>query len=92
MQAAYIFLLDIPVVFNKNWDRSAGLSPRLLNRRYIFQTIITFIIFLAFTYSLDTVILASPRPIIDSLSATIGLTGAVLTVRRFRAGYYFWFA
>ena len=92
MQTAYIFLLDIPVVLNKNWNSSEGLSPRLLTGKYIGQTVVTFIIFWAITYGLDTVILTSPRPVIDSLSATIGLTGAILTVRRFRSSYYFWFA
>lgn len=92
MQAAYIVLLDIPVVFNKHWNSSEGLIPRLMSGKYIVQTIITFLIFWALTYGLDTIILTSPRPIIDSLSATLGLTGAVLTVRRFRSTYYFWLA
>jgi nicotinamide mononucleotide transporter len=92
MQAAYIFLLDIPVIFNKNWNSDQELEPRRLNRKFIAQTAAVFLVFWALTYGLDTVILTSPRPLIDSISATFGLTGAVLTVRRFRASYYFWLA
>lgn len=92
MQGAYIILLDIPVVLNKNWNSGKEIEPRLLEGKYIIQTALVFLVFWALTYGLDTIILTSPRPIIDSLSATIGLTGAILTVRRFRASYYFWFA
>lgn len=90
LQVSYIVLLDIPVVLSKQWNTGKALEPRLLKGKYIVQTILLFLLFWALTYGLDTVILTSPRPIIDSLSATIGLVGAVLTVRRFRASYYFW--
>lgn len=92
MQAAYIFLLDIPVVLNKTWNNGESLKPRRLTGKYIWQTMLTFVVFWGLTYGLDTIILTSPRPIIDSLSATLGLTGAILTVRRFRSTYYFWLA
>lgn len=92
MQGFYIFLLDLPVLLNKTWNNGKDLEPRKMNTTFAFQTLLTFIGFFIVTYGLDTVILTSPRPIIDALSATIGLTGAILTVRRFRASYYFWFA
>ena len=92
MQGAYIILLDIPVVLNKEWNNGQSLKPRLMKGKYIWQTVAVFIVFWILTYGLDTVILTSPRPIIDSFSATLGLTGAVLTVRRFRSTYYFWLA
>lgn len=92
MQGFYIFLLDLPVLLNKTWNNGKDLEPRKMNTTFAFQTLLTFIGFFIVTYGLDTIILTSPRPIIDALSATIGLTGAILTVRRFRASYYFWFA
>jgi len=90
MQLFYIILLDIPLVFLSSWKKE-DLAPRLLKGKYIGQTVFIFAIFWLSTYGMD-VILKSPRPIIDSLAATIGLVGAVLTVRKFRATYYFWFA
>lgn len=92
MQAFYIALLDIPILLNHEWNNGKDLEPRKLNVKFAWQTLFTFIGFFIVTYGLDTVILTSPRPIIDALAATIGLTGAILTVRRFRASYYFWFA
>lgn len=92
MQGFYLVVLDIPIVFNKQWNDASGLEPRKMDMKSTYQTIATFIGFFIVTYGLDTVVLTSPRPFIDALAATIGLTGAVLTVRRFRASYYFWFA
>lgn len=92
MQAFYIALLDIPILLNHEWNNGKEMEPRKVNLRFAGQTALMFVGFFIVTYMLDTVILTSPRPIIDALSATIGLTGAVLTVRRFRASYYFWFA
>ena len=92
MQTSYIFLLDLPVLLNKTWNNGKDLEPRKMNVKFAWQTLLTFTGFFIVTHGLDTVILTSPRPIIDALAATIGLTGAVLTVRRFRASYYFWFA
>ncbi|GKQ42627.1 nicotinamide mononucleotide transporter [Companilactobacillus sp. RD055328] len=89
MQGAYIILLDIPILLQKQWSNH---DPRKMNGKDIIQTAIIFAIFLAATYILDTVILDSPQAILDAVSATIGLTGAVLTVRRFRSSYYFWTA
>lgn len=88
MQGFYIVFLDVPIL--KNWAVKK-VEPRKLNVKYSIQTALTFVGFLIVTYSLDiSPWLNSPRPFIDALSATIGLTGAVLTVRRFRASYYFW--
>ena len=92
MQGFYIFLLDLPVLFNKTWNNGKDLEPRKMNSKFALQTALTFVGFFIVTYGLDTVILTSPRPFIDAFAATIGLTGAILTVRRFRASYYFWFA
>lgn len=89
MQAAYIVLLDIPILIQKQWSSH---DPRKMKMKDIYQTILIFLVFLAATYTLDTVILDSPQAILDAVSATIGLTGAVLTVRRFRSSYYFWTA
>ena len=91
MQGFYIFLLDLPVLFNKTWNSGKDLEPRKMNSKFALQTALTFVGFFIVTYGLDTVILTSPRPFIDAFAATIGLTGAILTVRRFRASYYFWF-
>lgn len=89
MQGAYIVLLDIPILIQKQWSSH---DPRKMTQKDILQTVLIFLVFLAATYILDTVILHSPQAILDAISATIGLTGAILTVRRFRSSYYFWTA
>lgn len=89
MQGAYIVLLDIPILIQKQWSSH---DPRKMTSKDVLQTALIFLVFLAATYILDTVILDSPQAILDAVSATIGLTGAVLTVRRFRSSYYFWTA
>lgn len=87
MQLAYILLLDIPIILGK-WK---VFSPRKLQTKHKFQTLLFFVVTFALLYGLDTIVLSSPRPFIDALSATIGFTGAFLCVRQFSAQYYFWF-
>lgn len=87
MQLAYILLLDIPIILGK-WGK---FNPRKLTSKYIVQTIVFFVVAFILLYGLDTIVLSSPRPFIDALSATIGFTGAFLCVRQFSAQYYFWF-
>lgn len=92
MQGAYVLLLDIPILFNSEWNKGTDIEPLKMKGIDYLKTFGYFVVFLAATYGLDKVILMSPRPEIDALSATIGLVGAVLTVKRFRASYYFWTA
>lgn len=92
MQGAYVILLDIPILFNSEWNKGVEIEPLKMRGMDYLKTAGYFLVFLAATYGLDKLILLSPRPEIDALSATIGLVGAVLTVKRFRASYYFWTA
>lgn len=88
MQGAYIILLDIPIIFSKRWNN--GLEPRKMNIKNMFGTVALMVLFFIGLYLLDTVILHSPQALLDASSAMIGLVGAVLCVRGFRAQYYFW--
>jgi len=88
MQGAYIVLLDIPIMFSTNWSKDFK-SKRLVGK-YIWQTVGTFILFLILTLVLDLYILHSPQAYLDAISATVGLTGAVLTFRQFRSSFYLW--
>lgn len=90
MQSAYVLLLDIPIMFSFNWNEKE-FEPKKMNGKYAIQTVAIFGFFLVATLLLDYV-LKSPQLILDATSATIGLTGAVLTFRKFRASYYFWLA
>lgn len=90
MQSAYVLLLDIPIMFSFNWNEKE-FEPKKMNSKYAIQTVAIFGFFLVATLLLDYV-LKSPQLILDATSATIGLTGAVLTFRKFRASYYFWLA
>ncbi|QDB71576.1 PnuC-like ribosyl nicotinamide transporter [Enterococcus phage EFGrKN] len=88
MQSAYIILLDIPIIFSKRWNE--GLKPRKMNRAHMLKTLVLIVVFWVALYLLDTVILHSPQAFLDATSAMIGLVGAVLCVKGFRAQYYFW--
>lgn len=88
MQSAYIILLDIPIIFSKRWND--GLKPRKMNRAHMLKTLGLVVVFWIILYILDTVILSSPQAFLDATSAMIGLVGAVLCVKGFRAQYYFW--
>lgn len=88
MQSAYIVLLDIPIIFSKQWNE--GLKPRKMESTHMFKTLALMIVFWILLYLLDTIILNSPQAFLDATSAMIGLVGAVLCVKGFRAQYYFW--
>ena len=88
MQSAYIILLDIPIIFSKRWNE--GLKPRKMNRAHMLKTLGLIAVFWVALYLLDTVVLHSPQAFLDATSAMIGLVGAVLCVKGFRAQYYFW--
>ena len=88
MQTAYIILLDIPIVFSKQWNE--GLKPHKMNGTHMIKTSGLIVVFWTLLYLLDTVVLHSPQALLDATSAMIGLVGAVLCVKGFRAQYYFW--
>lgn len=90
MQGAYIVLLDIPIIFSKRWND--GLKPRKMSDRHIFNTFIITMLFFTALYFLDTIVLNSPQAFLDATSATIGLVGAVLCVKGFKAQYFWWTA
>ena len=89
MQLAYIILLDLPIVFSNSWNEQE-LEVRKLKVKGIIGFIGIFIVFFIACYLLDTKILHSPQAFLDAFSASIGLTGAVLCVQRYRAQYYLW--
>lgn len=89
MQLAYIILLDLPIVFSNSWNEQE-LEVRKLKVKGIIGFVGIFIVFFIACYLLDTKILHSPQAFLDAFSASIGLTGAVLCVQRYRAQYYLW--
>lgn len=89
MQTVYIICLDIPVLMSPRWQKN-GFKPRLLKGKYFWQTVAIFLGMWAATLILDTQLQHSPQWFLDSFAAAVGLTGAILAVRGFRAQYYFW--
>lgn len=86
MQVAYIAMLDLPIIFGM-WRT---FEPKTMKRRDYATTALLFVGFFAALFAMDTLLLHSPQAFLDAFSATIGLVGAVLCVRQFRAQYYFW--
>jgi nicotinamide mononucleotide transporter len=97
LQSIYIILLDLPVLLMPSWAKDVDKKVRFLTEegrglRNWLLTALFFAVVLAFTYYSDTHWFISPRPWVDSIAATIGITGAMLTTLRFYDTYFFWFA
>ena len=95
LQAIYILLLDLPVLLMPRWAKDVDKKVRFLHERGRGLTnwvlvIVFFVVLTGILYYSDTHIFISPRPWIDSIAASIGITGAVLTTLRFSESYYCW--
>lgn len=95
LQAIYILLLDLPVLLMPSWAKDVDNKVRFLHERGRGLTnwllvIVFFVVLTGILYYSDTHIFISPRPWIDSIAASIGITGAVLTTLRFSESYYCW--
>lgn len=95
LQTIYIITLDLPVLLMPSWAKDVDKKVRFLHekgkglRNWGF-TILFFVVVLAVLYYSDTHWFISPRPWIDSIAATIGITGSLLTTLRFSESYYCW--
>lgn len=101
LQAVYIVLLDIPVLISPNWAIDVEKKVRRIaevdqrgekrNAAYWYRLFaFAFIAAWILLYFFEIYITKTPRPIIDSFTAAIGITGALLTTLRFSESYYFW--
>ncbi|WP_045477095.1 nicotinamide riboside transporter PnuC [Weissella oryzae] len=103
LQGVYIILLDIPVLVMPGWAKNVNARVRKIsevNERqerfsarfwYITFTLVFILAWVAL-YFFEIKITHSPRPMIDSGTAAIGIVGALLTTLRFSDSYYFWIA
>lgn len=93
LQLSYIVLLDIPVLVMPSWAKNVGKRVRKLKdvggKAYL-GTLVFFVVVFGLLYTMDTHLFISPRPIIDALAGTIGVTGSLLATLRFSDQYYFW--
>ena len=95
LQTIYIITLDLPVLLMPSWAKDVDKKVRFLHekgkglRNWGF-TILFFVVVLAVLYYSDTHWFISPRPWIDSIAATIGITGSLLTTLRFSESYFMW--
>lgn len=95
LQSVYIITLDLPVLLMPSWAKDVKSKVRYLHEngrglRNWGLTVLFFVVVLAATYYSDTHWFISPRPWVDSIAATIGITGALLTTLRFSESYYCW--
>jgi nicotinamide mononucleotide transporter len=93
LQTVYIITLDLPVLLMPSWAKDVDKKVRFLHEkgkglRNWVLTILFFVVVLAVLYYSDTHWFISPRPWIDSIAATIGITGSLLTTLRFSESYY----
>lgn len=95
LQSIYIITLDLPVLLMPSWAKNVKAKVRFLHekghgRRNWLLTALFFCVVLAVLYYSDTHWFISPRPWVDSIAATIGITGSFLTTLRFSESYYCW--
>lgn len=95
LQTVYILTLDLPVLLMPSWAKDVDKKVRFLHEngkglRNWILTILFFIVVLAVLYYSDTHWFISPRPWVDSIAATIGITGSLLTTLRFSESYCCW--
>ncbi|KMQ38697.1 nicotinamide mononucleotide transporter [Oenococcus oeni] len=101
LQGVYIVLLDIPVLISPNWAIDVEKKVRKIsevgarNEKHdssYWYKMFSVVFFAAWIvlYFFEIYITKTPRPIIDSFTAAIGITGALLTTLRFSESYYFW--
>lgn len=95
LQTVYIIVLDIPVLLMPDWAKNVdqkvrGLATKGRGFRNWLLTVAFFLISTGLLYIWESQMTDSPRPLIDSVAAAIGFTGALLTTLRFRESYYCW--
>lgn len=93
LQLSYIVLLDIPVLIMPSWAKNVGARVRKLKEvgaKAFLGTAAFFLVVFGLLYLMDTHLFISPRPVIDALTGTIGVTGSLLATLRFSDQYYFW--
>lgn len=96
LQTVYIIMLDIPVLLMPDWAQNVdkkvrGLASRGKGLRNWVLTLLFFAVSVGLLYLWESNMTDSPRPLIDSVAASVGFTGALLTTLRFKESYYFWF-
>lgn len=103
LQGVYIILLDLPVLIMPGWAKNVNARVRRIsevggrkerfsaNFWYTTFAIIFILAWLAL-YFFEIKLTHSPRPLIDSGTAAIGIVGALMTTLRFSDSYYFWIA
>ncbi|WEV70254.1 nicotinamide riboside transporter PnuC [Lactobacillus sp. ESL0785] len=90
LQTSYIFLLDLPVLLLPAWAKDAEKHIHGLTAVKWLWTLLFFVVVTGMLYFMDTRMFISPRPWIDAITGSIGVTGSLLCTLRFREQYYFW--
>lgn len=97
LQTIYILVLDLPVLLSPSWAKDVDKKVRFLGEqghglRNWTLTVLLFVVLTLVLYYSDTHWFISPRPWVDSIAASVGITGAVLTTFRFSESYFCWLA
>lgn len=93
LNVAFIFLLDLPVIINRNWGDTSKVRSISETKNPNFWWFITPVIFLVIfgaLYFMESKLLGTPRPLQSSLPAALGLTASILTVAQISDAFYIW--
>lgn len=91
MQLSYVVALDIPVIISKNWNNDVKSKIRHFQPKDWIWAILLNVVICVVSALIIGKYTNDPRPWIDALSFSIGLTGAVLCTMRYSDQYFWWF-
>lgn len=99
LQCTYMILLDIPVLVMPKWAKNVESHIKSLTvkhdsaktAKHWALVALFFVVVLGLLFVWESRFTNSPRPLVDSIAATIGITGALLTTLRYSDTYFFWF-
>ena len=88
MQMVYLLFLDLPVIlFGDAWQKK---EIKKMDKQGWFIMAMVFIISFGLLYLMDTHVFISHRPLIDAISAAIGVTGSALMLGKYSSQYVWW--
>jgi len=89
LQLSYFIFLDMAVILGKTWSDKNFKPKKITNWKEIALVLVVLLGSFAIFWGFGSVI-HHPRPIIDGLATSLGLTGAVLCARGYSLQYLFW--
>ncbi|UDM31975.1 nicotinamide riboside transporter PnuC [Lentilactobacillus laojiaonis] len=95
LQVVFIVLLDLPVLLLPGWSKDVDKKVRQIknttnSKKTWALFALFFVVVLIALYGFEAHFTDSPRPLVDAITSTIGVTAALMTTLRYSDTYYLW--